>query len=117
VSDERNGFNEALAIWAVVASAILAGAITALFATVPIWGWITLGAFAVLSGIALLSFYDLASRNYLAGTLRHRTYTQIYTTLTRRLVQRLWAALCDEPGNPKQMEREPVRVPALFRHA
>ncbi|MFW5641317.1 MAG: hypothetical protein ACOCTP_02745 [Roseicyclus sp.] len=29
----------------------------------------------------------------------------------------LWAALCDEPGNPKQMERERIPVLKLFRHA
>jgi hypothetical protein len=47
----------------------------------------------------------------------HRTYTQIYTTLTRRLLMPLWAALCDEPGNPKQMERARIPVATLFRHA
>ncbi len=115
--DERKEIGKAFDVWAVIAGAILAGAFTALFATVPVWGWVALVALVLLTGIALLCFSDLASRTFLAGTLRHRTYTQIYTTLTRRLVQRLWAALCDEPGNPKQMEREPVRVPALFRHA
>jgi hypothetical protein len=117
VRDEQKEIGKALHVWAVIAGAILAGAIAALFAAVPVWGWIALVAFILLTGVALLSFSDLASRNFLAGTLRHRTYTQIYTTLTRRMVQRLWAALCDEPGNPKQMEREPVPTPTLFRHA
>jgi hypothetical protein len=107
----------ALGVWAVLAGALLAGAIGALLATVPAWGWAALAAYVLLSGVALLSFTDLASRNFLAGTLRHRTYTQIYTTLTRRLLMPLWAALCDEPGNPKQMEREPIPVATLFRHA
>jgi hypothetical protein len=117
VSDGRQEIGQALTVWAAVAGAIFAAAITALFATVPVWGWITLIAFGLLTGTALLSFSDLASRNFLAGTLRHRTYTQIYTTLTRRMLLPLWAALCDEPGNPKQMERERIPVPTLFRHA
>lgn len=117
MSDERNGFGEAVAIWAVLASAVLAAAIGALFATVPAWGWAALTAYVLLSGLALLSFTDLASRSFLAGTLRNRTYTQIYTTLTRRLILPIWAALCDEPGRPKQMERERIPAATLFRHA
>ncbi|MFW5641316.1 MAG: hypothetical protein ACOCTP_02750 [Roseicyclus sp.] len=63
----------ALGVWAVLAGALLAGAIGALLVTVPAWGWAALVAYVLLSGVALLSFSDRASRSFLAGTLRHRT--------------------------------------------
>jgi hypothetical protein len=92
------------------AGAVLAAAVVVLFATVPIWGWLALVTFLLLTGTALLSFTDPASRAFLAGTLRKSTYTQIYTTLTRRLVMRLWSALCD-PAEDR------ASVPSLFRAA
>ncbi len=75
--EDRTHTETALGVWAVLAGALLAGAIAALFATVPAWGWAALTAYVFLFGLALLAFTDLASRNFPAGTLRHRTCTQI----------------------------------------
>jgi hypothetical protein len=105
-----DSFNAAFGFFAMVAGAVLAAAVVVLFATVPIWGWLALVTFLLLTGTALLSFTDPDSRAFLAGTLRKWTYTQIYTTLTRRLVMRLWSALCD-PAEDR------ASVPSLFRAA
>jgi hypothetical protein len=110
VTDRPDSFNAAFGFFAMVAGAVLAAAVVVLFATVPIWGWLALVTFLLLTGTALLSFTDPDSRAFLAGTLRKSTYTQIYTTLTRRLVMRLWSALCD-PAEDR------ASVPSLFRAA
>ncbi len=44
---------------------------------------------------ALLGMLDPSSRGYIAGTLKKRSFTQIYTFTTRRWHTRLWDALCD----------------------
>jgi hypothetical protein len=113
---DRENFGLAPGLWAAVPGAVLAGAIAVLLASAPVWGWIALAVFLALWGTALLSFTDPASRAFLAGTLRKSTYTQIYTTLTRRLLQRIWKAVCDEPGDPVVMDRERIGVLRLFRH-
>jgi hypothetical protein len=110
MSDNTNTINLAFGLWAALAGAALAAAIGVLLATVPVWGWIALVVFVVLWGTALLSFTDPASQAFLAGTLRKSTYTQIYTTLTKRLVMRLWARFCD-PTDDR------AGVPTLLRAA
>jgi hypothetical protein len=72
----------------------VAASFSGLFAAGPIWGWTALIVFGLFWATALLSLTDQASRAFLAGSLRRSGYMQIYTTLTRRAVLRLWARLC-----------------------
>jgi len=97
--ETSDSVSKALTLWAVVASAVLGGAILVLMSQAPIWGWLVIVVFVLLTFTALLSFSDSASRAFLAGTLRKSNYTQIYTTLTRRAVMRIWDALCDPAEN------------------
>ncbi len=76
----------------------------------PWWVWSGALAWLALWLTAILGLSDGASRGFLAGTLRKSTYTQIYTTLTRRNVMALWRRLCT-PAD----DRAPL--PALFRAA
>ncbi|TVR47686.1 MAG: hypothetical protein EA386_07000, partial [Rhodobacteraceae bacterium] len=61
----------------------------------PWWGWCLYLVWAAPWITAALGLSDGASRKFLAGGLRRSTYTQIYTTLTRRLLTPLWTRLCD----------------------
>ena len=99
------GLNTAL--WSAVA-AMAVGAMLAL--PVPGWVWAGVLAWLILWLTALLGLSDGASRAFLSGTLRKSTYTQIYTTLTRRNVMALWRRLC-APAE----DRDPV--PTLLRAA
>ena len=94
-------------VWGVVTGALVA-ALLALPA--PWWVWAGALAWLALWLTALLGLSDGASRGFLAGTLRKSTYTQIYTTLTRRNVMGLWRRLCD-PADDR------TGLPALFRAA
>lgn len=60
--------------------------------------------------LAALLMSDTETRSFLAGTLRHSNYTQIYTRLTRGGVLRIWHRLCN-PADDK------VSWPTLFRAA
>ncbi len=62
---------------------------------VSLWGWAAYLVGGVLWVTAALGLGDADSRKFLAGTLRKSTYTQIYTTLTRRLLTPLWNRYCD----------------------
>ena len=59
------------------------------------WAWMAYLLWGALWVTAALGMGDAASRKWLAGTLRRSTYTQIYTTLTRRLLTPLWSRYCD----------------------
>ena len=72
----------------------VAGTTMAAVAT-PLAVWAGGIVFALLWLTGALALSDGASRGFLSGTLRKSTYMQIYTTLTKRLVTRLWARLCD----------------------
>jgi len=67
--------------------------------------WAGVIGFCALWLTAALALSDGASRGFLAGTLRKSTYTQIYTTLTRRLVTRIWDALCDSVETDAPLSR------------
>ncbi|SIO15445.1 hypothetical protein SAMN05444722_0633 [Rhodovulum sp. ES.010] len=105
-SDGHIGHN--LAIWGVVTGgAVMAG----LFAFRPPWFvWAAGGGAASLWLFAILGLSDGPSRAFLAGTLRKSSYTQIYTTLTRRNVMWVWRRLCDEASDRDGW-------PTLFRAA
>jgi len=77
-----------------VVAAIAVGAVTAFSAHWAVWTGLAL--WLLLWLIAVLALTDAASRKFLSGTLRKSTYTQIYTTLTRRNVTWLWGKVCDE---------------------
>ena len=100
-----------LAVWGGVI-ALLAMVMAALPEGVEIrwWVWVAGVAWLVLWAVAILNLSDGASRGFVAGTLRKSTYTQIYTTLTRRNVMGVWRRVCD-PAD----DRDPV--PTLFRAA
>ena len=91
MGEKKENLTIAVAVWAVIATAVLAGSSAAL----PGFGVVAVALFVALTSVALLSLTDPASRGFLAGTLRKSSYTQIYTTLTKRSVMRLWSALCD----------------------
>ena len=123
MAERDSSVQGAITFWAVIGGAVLAFVIGVLgsdAAPGPLAGRLGLVALVVLVvtwGIALLSLGDAASRGFMAGTLRKSTYTQIYTKLTRRLVARIWGALCDEPRDPKEQGPDETPVPKLFRHA
>jgi hypothetical protein len=95
------------AIWGVATG----GTLLALFDTpAPWWLWAGAIAWLLLWLTALLNLSDGASRAFVAGTLRKSSYTQIYTTLTRRTVMGVWRRVCD-PADDRDS------VPALFRAA
>lgn len=72
--------------------AVVAAALAGLGAAWWVWtGFLIWGALWV---IAALGLGDAASRAFLSGTLRKSTYTQIYITLTRRLLTPLWNRYC-----------------------
>lgn len=52
-------------------------------------------AWLLLWFLAALLMSDAEKRGFLAGTLRHSKYTQIYTRLTRGGVLLIWNRLCD----------------------
>lgn len=60
--------------------------------------------------LAAVLLSDAEKRPFLAGTLRHSKYTQIYTRLTRGSVLWIWNRLCD-PADDK------ASWPTLFRAA
>ncbi|WP_428696394.1 hypothetical protein [Stappia sp.] len=60
--------------------------------------------------LAAVMLSDTEKRSFLAGTLRHSNYTQIYTRLTRGGVLWIWGRLCD-PADDK------ASWPLLFRAA
>lgn len=95
------------AVWGTVTGAAV-GAMLA-FPT-PWWVWTGALAWLTLWLTALLGLSDAASRAFLSGSLRKSTYTQIYTTLTRRNVMAVWRRLCDDADDRDS-------VPALFRAA
>lgn len=99
------GLNTAL--WGAVA-AMAVGPMLAL--PTPWWVWAGGLAWLALWLTALLGLSDGASRAFLSGTLRKSTYTQIYTTLTRRNVMGLWRRVC-APADDRD------GVPSLFRAA
>ncbi|TVS06783.1 MAG: hypothetical protein EA407_00505 [Rhodobacteraceae bacterium] len=73
--------------------AVVAAALTGLGAG---WrAWVACLIWSALWVTAALGMGDAASRKWLAGTLRRSTYTQIYTTLIRRLLTPLWTRFCD----------------------
>jgi hypothetical protein len=79
-----------------IALGVGAAALTVLAQFGAPWAvWAGVIGFCALWLTAALALSDGASRGFLAVTLRKSTYTQIYTTLTRRLVTRIWDALCD----------------------
>jgi hypothetical protein len=100
MTEKDSTSQNALTFWAVIAGGVFAALVSVALArdahsTLLIAAMVAAGVFAALSGIALLSLSDPASRGFMAGTLRKSTYTQIYTTLTRRQVTALWNRLCD----------------------
>ncbi|TVP74607.1 MAG: hypothetical protein EA339_00065, partial [Rhodobacteraceae bacterium] len=76
---------------------VLVAAIALTFDGLKDGNWLkaAFGVWIAFSAIAALGLGDAASRAFLSGTLRKSTYTQIYTTLTRRLLTPLWTRLCD----------------------
>ncbi|MGY6548854.1 MAG: DUF3488 domain-containing protein [Roseinatronobacter sp.] len=94
------------------AMTVLLAAVAALLAgfAAAWWVWTAFAIWGALWVTAGLGLGDAASRKFQSGTLRRSTYTQIYTTLTRRLLTRLWARLCDPVP-------EKAPWPAQFRAA
>ncbi|TCO72418.1 hypothetical protein [Rhodovulum euryhalinum] len=105
--NEQGHIGTNLAIWGVVT----ASAVASLLAFGPHWAvWAaSLAAFALWL-FAILGLSDGPSRAFLAGTLKKSSYTQIYTTLTRRNVMWVWRRLCDEASDRDGW-------PTLFRAA
>jgi hypothetical protein len=81
-----------LTVWGVIAAAAITAAATLGAAA---WVWVGGLLWLALTLMALLSQTDPASRAYIAGTLRKSTFTQVYTTLTRRTLTQLWSRFCD----------------------
>ncbi|WP_306030685.1 hypothetical protein [Stappia sp. MMSF_3263] len=71
---------------------------------------ILLVSWLLLWFLAALLMSDTGTRGFLAGTLRHSKYTQIYTRLTRGGVLWVWSRLCD-PADDR------ASWPSLFRAA
>jgi hypothetical protein len=71
---------------------------------------ILLVSWLLLWFLAALLMSDTGKRTFLAGTLRHSNYTQIYTRLTRGGVLWIWGRLCD-PADDR------ASWPTLFRAA
>ncbi|WP_343755424.1 hypothetical protein, partial [Rhodovulum strictum] len=96
-----------LAIWGVVTGC----AVALLVAFMPHWKvWVSVLLWLVLWLVAILGISESESRRFLAGTLRKSSYTQIYTTLTRRNVMWVWRRYCDEASDRDTW-------PTLFRAA
>ena len=89
-------------------AAIIGAAMAGLGA--PWWAWTGFVLWGLLWVTAASGLSDLASRRFLAGTLRKSTFTQIYTTLARRNVMGIWNRLCDPASDT-------ASVPAFFRAA
>ncbi|TCM78669.1 hypothetical protein [Rhodovulum steppense] len=71
-----------------------------------VWGAVLLWL-ALCWPSAIVGLTDGPSRTWLAASLRKYTYTQIYTTLTRRNVMWVWRRYCDEASDRDGL-------PALF---